>query len=419
MKTVISPGYLQGAVKAVPAKAYAHRILISAALCDAPTKIDNLFPSEDILATKTCLSALGAVFTDEDNGCTVLPVCRNSLNKEPAQLDCAESGSTLRFLLPVTAAIGKNAVFTGRGRLSERPLTPLLNVLRQASITVTGDSLPIQITGQLTGEKFITDGSLSSQYVTGMLLALAAMGGKRRLEVTGNKVSGSYIEMTEEILRAFGTEIAEDSVGYTVNGRLTSPKCISVEGDWSNAAFFLAAGVLGKSPVAVTNLTYPSLQGDSVFVDFLRKLGGRVKCAEGKVTAYPSVLIGSVFDCTDCPDLIPILAVTAAHAKGKTVINGVDRLRLKECDRLNAVTELLYSSGTECFYNNDALTVIGGTEKKPFFAKGYADHRIIMSAAILGLTCGCVIDDSAGVKKSYPHFFDDFSQLGGKYAHSV
>lgn len=416
MKTEIKKGNLSGTVCAVPSKAYAHRILICAALSDGPTEITGLFPSEDILATVSCLRACGAEIT-ENNGVTL--VIPPKEYRENALLDCSESGSTLRFLLPVAAALGINAEFHGHGRLPERPISELLDILKKGGVTADSDRLPLSLKGKLSGSDFVVDGSASSQFVTGMLLAVAAKGGGK-LTVKGKKVSGSYIDITIGVMEKFGAKIIRDNDGYTVicPKRLVSPKKINVEGDWSNAAFWLVAGVVGKYPICVKNLDMNSLQGDRKIVDYLKKMNAEIGTDGDAVTAFPSVLHGAELDCSDCPDLIPILSVAAALSDGTTAISGAERLKIKECDRLQAMLIMLKSAGIACHADGDKLIIEGG---KPsyFDGKGFADHRIIMSAAIFGLQNGCSIDDINGVKKSYPHFFEDFEKLGGKYGFTV
>lgn len=414
MKIRVEKGSLGGVIPAIPAKAYAHRILICAALSDAPTLVRGLYPSEDILTTKSCLQNLGARFEERPDGCLVVPPQKFA---ERAVLDCAESGSTLRFLLPLAATLGVNATFVGRGKLPERPLDELIGTLLKYGVKIDGDRLPLTTQGTMAGERFAIDGSISSQYVTGMLLSLAAMGGKRLLEVKGKRVSGSYIDITVEILRAFGAEVEQNDVGFSVcaPNRLRSPREITVEGDWSNAAFFLVAGAIGDKGVTVTGLNANSCQGDSAIVDVLTRMNADVTTDTDKITVKPSRLKGAKIDCSDCPDLAPILSVAAAHAEGETVISGAERLKLKECDRLSAIIDLMNACDVSTSAENDKLYILGG---QPSFCEAAcrADHRMIMSAAIMGSSCGATIDNADGVKKSYPDFFEDFSKLGGSYA---
>lgn len=412
MKLSVSRSALKGEISAVCAKAYAHRILICAALSDRPTSVGGLFPSEDIVATLSCLKSCGVTVENTPCGSLIIPP-KEFIRR--ARFDCAESGSTLRFLLPVAAALGIEGEFIGRGRLPERPIGELCDSLKTANVFFDSDKLPLKISGRLEGSVFKIDGSASSQYVSGMLLALAALGGTRQLNVQGKRVSGSYIDITIDVLRAFGVSVSSYENGFTVTApsKLRSPEQIFVEGDWSNSAFWLVAGVIGDNPIRVKGLNVSSVQGDRAIVDILKNMNADIVFDDG-VTAYPSALSGCVADCSDCPDLMPILSVAAAFAEGTTVLKGADRLKIKECDRLSATLNMLRAADIECSYGNDSLIIKGGAVKSADFIC-HADHRMIMSAAILAAQCGGSIDDATGVKKSYPHFFEDFKALGGIY----
>lgn len=413
MKTEVFPGAVGGGIAAVPSKAFAHRILICAAFSDRPTAVKGLYPSDDVNATKSCLAALGVGFEERLEDCLVVPPDKLSAD---AVLDCSESGSTLRFLLPVTAALGVKAAFTGKGKLPDRPLAGLAGALRRSGAEISSDALPLSVLRGITGRMLTVDGSVSSQYTTGMLLAMAASGGERELRVTGKRVSGSYIDITAEVLRAFGVTLTHTEQGFVTRcERLISPKSIEVEGDWSNAAFWLVAGATGKRVLSVSNLRYPSAQGDSAIADLLVEMNAKIEIRDGVVTAYPSRLKGIETDFSDCPDLAPVMSVAAAHAEGKSVFTGVSRLRYKECDRLNAIVKMLSACGISVAAEDDRLIIEGGSPERGL-CECFGDHRMIMSAAVMGLSCGCVIDDAAGVAKSYPNFFRDFESLGGKYA---
>ncbi len=415
MKTTVLKSSLSGRIAAVPAKTYAHRILICAALCDKPTLVTGLFDSEDIVATTECLQACGVTVVDLPEGRLIVPPKGFA---KSAVLDCAECGSTFRFMLPVAAALGIEASFVGRGRLPERPIGELLGALSAAGVSYSGDKLPFTSSGKLCGDEFEVDGSASSQFVTGTLLAMAALGGTKRLKVTGKRVSGSYINITLDVMKKFGVKVTATEDGFTVTSptKLRSPEKIAVEGDWSNSAFWLVAGAIGDTPITVCGLNASSVQGDRAVIDVLKKMNAKFVLDGDSVTALPSILTGCEADCSDCPDLMPILSVAAAFANGETVLRGADRLRIKECDRMQATLDMLRAVGTDCRYENDAIIINGKADIKrdcPNFVCR-ADHRMIMAATILATKCGGNLDDVAGVKKSYPHFFEDFKFLGGK-----
>ncbi|MBR1747392.1 MAG: 3-phosphoshikimate 1-carboxyvinyltransferase [Clostridia bacterium] len=412
-KAVISPGGLSGVVEAIPSKSYAHRILLCAALSDGETEIEGLYPSEDVLATIRCVRELGARI--DYDGKSKAVVAGPARANKGAIFDCGESGSTLRFLLPVAAAVGAEGTFFGRGRLPDRPLTDLTAALRAAGATFSSDRLPTELSGRLESGTITVDGSASSQYVSGLLIALSVFPERRTLRVIGRKVSESYIGITLSVLREFGVDWKKTSDGYEKGeGVLVTPRKILVEGDWSNAAFFLAAGAVGDGAVTVKGLRYPSAQGDSKVVDILRGFGAEVEQKRGEVTVRPSRVVGQSVDLKDCPDLGPILSVVAACAEGETVFNNVGRLKIKESDRLLSIIQTLRSSGIVAETDGEILCVKGG---KPSYADydGYGDHRMVMSEAILSLKSGGEIEGIRAVNKSYPDFFEDFSRLGGKY----
>lgn len=416
MKVTVYPGSLAGEIAAIPSKTYAHRILICAALSDGKTEISGLYPSKDVLATISCLNALGVKTELDGDKCVVYPA--DFLPE--AKLDCDESGSTLRFLLPLVASMGVKAEFVGRGKLPTRPMRPLIDALAPHGVRFDRDFLPIRVDGAIEGEDFTVDGSLSSQYVTGMLFALAAMGGKRTLRLTGKEVSSGYIDVTIEVLRAFGVKVTKQKNVILVDAptKLVSPGKITVEGDWSNASYFLTAGVVGKNPVTVTGLKYPSAQADSAIVDILMRMGAKIVVGNNEVTAYPSELCGTNINVSDCPDSAPILSIAAAHAAKETVFINTDRLKIKECDRQNAIVQNLRKCGINAKIEEDKIIVKGGKIAYSELS-GFCDHRMIMSAAVLLLDKGGTIDSVDAVDKSYPTFFEDMKKLGGKYDFSI
>ena len=416
MKITVRPGSLAGKIAAIPSKTYAHRILICAALSDGKTEISGLYLSRDVLATINCLNALGVKTELDGDKCIVYP----AEFLPEAKLDCEESGSTLRFLLPLVASMGVKAEFVGRGKLPTRPMRPLIDALTPCGGIFDRDLLPIRTGGAIKGEVFTIDGSLSSQYVTGMLFALAAMGGKKTLNIVGKEVSSSYIDVTIEVLRAFGVKVTRQKNVILVDApeRLLSPGKMTVEGDWSNASYFLTAGVVGGDPVTVTGLKYPSAQADSAIVDILRRMGAKMVVGDNEVTAYPSELCGTDIDVSDCPDSALILSVAAAHAEGETVFINTDRLKIKECDRQNAIVQNLQKCEINAKIEEDKIIVKGGKIARSDLS-GFCDHRMIMSAAVLSLDEGGTIDDIDAVDKSYPTFFEDMKKLGGKYDLSI
>ena len=409
-------GTLSGNVQVPPSKSVAHRMLICAALADEPCSIACRSVNRDMEATAACLNALGAYITYTDGRFNVTPI--KNINKGKL-LDCGESGSTLRFLLPVAAALGADAIFTGQGRLPERPLSPLYEEMTAHGIRMSKNGrMPLSCQGILPAGNYTIDGGVSSQFISGLLMALPLTGADSTITVTGKLESASYIELTINALKQFGIEIQKNANGYSIPGeqRYSIPSAmIAVEGDWSAAAFWLVAGAAGSKSITCTGIDYESsAQGDRRIVDVLRSMGANIITGKNNITAIPSGLTAGTFDCADIPDLVPIMAVAAAKAQGTTVFNNIKRLRIKESDRVQSILELLSGTGICAYATENSLTVTGG----PAHGMQYdpnGDHRMAMAATILASVKNVIITikDSECTAKSYPAFFDDFNALGG------
>lgn len=409
-------GTLQGAVTPPPSKSQAHRLLICAALGSSPCTIECASVNDDIVATMRCLNALGADISYSDGVFVVNPVKAVKC----AVLDCGESGSTLRFLISVAAVLGADATFVGSGKLPQRPMSQLCDLLASNGIGFerhSVDELPVTCKGVLQGGKFSLPGNISSQYLTGLLFALPLAGVDSEIEVTGTMTSTSYIAMTLEALRIAGIVIERAGNIFKIKGNqhYNMPSRVFVEGDWSSAAFWVVAGVIGKQPLTICGMNTESLQGDSYIIEHLRSMGAFINVDENKVFAMPSHLFGAELDCTDTPDLLPVLSVAAAVAQGTTTFTGVGRLRFKESDRLAAMKDVLGKFGITSYIGEDSFTVIGGEPVAGEPVGSFGDHRIAMSAAVMSTVAKgvTVIDGAECVAKSYPTFFDDFALLGG------
>ena len=410
-------GILSGAVMPPPSKSQAHRLLICAALATEPCTIVCSALNDDIVATMNCLNALGADIKYGDGVFTVLPV---KLQKG-ATLNCGESGSTLRFLLSVAAALGADATFVGAGKLPQRPNGALCDALALHGIEFekqTPDAeLPLTCRGSLAAGNYSLPGNISSQYLTGLLFALPILEQESTIEITDGLTSASYVDMTIDAVRRAGITISNKGNIYEIKGRQQYhlPQRTVVEGDWSAAAFWLVAGVIGKHPITVQGINYDSLQGDRCIVDHLRKMGAFIEIADNRVVAFPSQLFGTDLDCMDTPDLVPILAVAAAAASGSTEFYNVGRLRYKESDRLAAMQKTLAAFGIASSVGEDTFTVYGGTPVAKSAVDSFGDHRIAMSAAILSTIADgeTIILGAECVAKSYPSFYDHFLVLGG------
>ena len=420
MDVKVNPGRLSGTVKAIPSKSQAHRALICAALADKPTRIECESESDDIAATVECMSALGASIQREQGGYLVKPLKREE-KEETVSLHCGESGSTFRFLLPIVGALGRKTSYILKGRLSQRPLSPLYEELIRCGCKLSPQgSVPFLSSGQLVSGSYSLDNVVSSQFISGLLFALPLLDGDSELHLNGRPESFPYVELTMVMLETFGIQIEYNGAVFSIPGRQTyrSPGLLCVEGDWSNAAFWLGAGTLcaETNNITCTGLDLQSKQGDKAVLDILARFGARLKRGESSVTVYGGKLRGIEIDAKDVPDLVPILAVVGAAAEGTTVIRNAGRLRVKESDRLAAVTDVLRGLGADVSETEDGLVINGKASLKGGGeASSWGDHRIAMSAAIAATVCSepLVILGAEAVNKSYSGFFDDLRLLGG------
>lgn len=388
MDITIYPKKLSGTVTAIPSKSQAHRLLICAAFANTPTTLICPQTNEDIEATVGCLNTLGAGITRTEDGYRVNPV---QALPESAVMDCRESGSTLRFLLPVVGALGVNTTFQLSGRLPSRPLSPLWEEMeRMGCLLSRPTENTLRCTGRLTAGNYSISGNVSSQFITGLLFALALIPGDSHLEITGKIESKPYINMTKQALFVFGE-----------HAPFRSPGTITVEGDWSNGAFFLAAKAMGN-PICVQGLSPDSPQGDLACEKILKDM-----------TDFVNI------DASQIPDLVPILAVAASASKGGEFYNA-GRLRLKESDRIESVAAMLRAFGAAVSTSADSITV-KPAEFHSCTVDAAGDHRIAMAAAI-GATVATgpvTILDAHCVSKSYPSFWEVYKELGGNYVEHI
>lgn len=408
----ITGGRLSGVAGSIPSKSVAHRALICAALADSPTQVSLIVNNEDIKATIGCLRAMGAEINVGAESVLVKPI---NGDNEFVELECFESGSTLRFLLPVAAALMAKSVFSGRGKLPSRPISGLKAALEQNGAEFSGQNLPFAVSGKLHAGTYNIEGDVSSQYISGLLMALPLLEGDSRIHLTSPLCSEPYVLMTMDMLSQFGIVVKRGEAGFLVPGRQTfrSPKTLSVDGDWSAAAFFLAGGAI-SGDVTVNDLRMDSLQGDKAVVEILRNFGAEVIIREDSVRVRKAPLKACLVDVSAIPDLFPILAVIASCAEGKTVLYNAKHLRHKESDRLKSVAAMINSLGGIVAEYPDKLEIIG-TALSGGTVEAFGDHRIVMSAAIAASICGgeTTIHGAEAIGKSYPGFFGDFSRLGG------
>ena len=416
MKRTIIPGARTGRVRIPASKSQAHRLLICAALGEEKTDVVCDGISADIAATAKCLSALGAGIEQTETGFFVSPI--QKVPEGRCDLYCGESGSTLRFLLPVVGALGAQAVFHREGRLPQRPLAPLDGVLRVHGMELFEDGDLLLCGGQLAAGAYEIAGNVSSQYISGLLMALPRLAGESTLSVTGPLESAAYVAMTEDALQLSKLTIPKMGAMWAIPGqqRCHLPERTVVEGDWSNTAFFLCMGALSKEGVTVEGLNLQSSQGDRGVLDVLRAFGAEVSEHGGAVTVKSGKLRGVTIDASPIPDLIPVLSVVASVAEGETRVENAYRLRLKESDRLASTANLLRALGGQAEEKEDGLVITGVSALHGGEVETHNDHRLAMSAATAACaaTGEITVDNDGCVAKSYPRFWEDFSSLKGE-----
>lgn len=410
MKVTITPHKLTGTIEAIPSKSHAHRVLIAQRLAQlAGGSVSLQIPSfsKDIEATKACLAAL-----DED----------------APRLDCNESGSTIRFMIPVTMALKETATFIGSGKLPQRPLSPLKEEMEAHGCTFemtgnVGDDVEIcTINGRLKAGDYHLAGNVSSQFITGLLFALPILDGDSTLALTTKLESAGYVDLSLDVLRAFGITIEETTndegfIVYNIPGGQTyvEPEGMRIQGDWSNASFWLAAGALGDG-ITCTGLDMNSSQRDKEFVNVLMDMGADVTIDGDAITVARGSGLNSIsYSIAQTPDMAPILAVVMASADGISHAKDAARLKIKESDRLMTIYETISDLGGDIMLGDDSFKVYGNPTMTGGVVSSYNDHRIAMAAAIASCICEepVIIEDAQAVNKSYPNFYEDFAALGG------
>jgi 3-phosphoshikimate 1-carboxyvinyltransferase len=432
-----------GTIRAVVSKSQAHRLLICAALSSKESQVVCPETNNDIDATVRCLNALGADIVNDGGVFSVRPVTAPVVGER--LLDVGESGATLRFMLPVACALGADAIFHMHGRLPARPLSPLYEELMAHGCALSPYGMnPLHTSGHLKSGSYTMPGNISSQFISGLMFALPLISGDSVIKITGEIESKPYVDMTIAALNKYGVIIKPGHHGYIIRGKqhYTSKETVNIEGDWSNAAFWLSAGALtacagrgrevtdaigdsvntsaagsisGAPDITVTNLNHASLQGDKSILKILERFGARVEVSKESARVKSGFLKGIDIDAGDIPDLVPILAAVASVADGKTTIYNAGRLRAKESDRLKTVTETLAALGADITEAQESLVINGKKQLVGGTVSAHGDHRIAMTAAVASTVCSgpVIIKDAEAVNKSYPGFFRDFAALGG------
>ena len=410
------PQKLGGDLACMPSKSMSHRLAIGAILA-GNSNVERIGLSEDIEATLSAMCALG--FEHFELRGNTLRVGSVSRIHEPRVVDCSESGSTLRFLIPL-GMDGEETRFTGRGRLMQRSMRIYEDISPAQRIVFQQQNDEIYVKGKLSYGLFPVRGDISSQFISGLLFALPMLRGDSVIQLSTHLESKAYVDLTIDALARFGVEIAwptEQSI-YIAGNQAYQPADVCVEGDFSHAAFWLVAGVLGRGS-RVTNLRHDSLQGDRAILKILQQMGAKIETIPDGYQAYPSELHGCEIDVSQVPDLVPILSVAACAAQGTTRIYHAARLRDKECDRLAAMASELAALGADIEESEDELK-IRGNPQKPLVGgacHGHRDHRVVMSLAIAASLCEkkIKISNAWSVKKSAPDFWNEYAEMGGRF----
>ncbi len=416
---VIHPGMLRGTVSVPPSKSIAHRAIIAAALTGEDCIIENVVMSDDITATVGCMRALGAKCRVNTKSMTVNISGKKTYKvRNMLVLDCFESGSTLRFLMPLALGRGVPVKFVGRGRLMRRPLVPYFDIFRKKGIRFETGEDYIIIDGSLKSGEYGLAGNISSQFITGLLFALPLLEGDSEISVSGKCESKGYIDLTIDILKKFGVEIENKNYRhFKIKGGQKYKSCgeLKVEADYSQAAFFLVADAIGCG-VECMNLNPDSLQGDRAILDIIRQAGGRiVKGPNGGLMAKKTaVMHGITIDAADIPDLVPISAVLCSFLNGESRIINAGRLRIKESDRLKAISTELARLGVDIRETTDGLVIKGRDLLESNVCSSWNDHRIAMAIAIAACRSEgevSITGAEQAVQKSYPDFFRVYDRL--------
>ncbi len=406
----ITPHPLSGRAVMPPSKSAAHRNLICAALCKEESRITPHCSSEDIKATVGALRAIGAEICEDSSGYTA----KSGNVPEKARLDFNESGSTARFIMPIAAALGINAACTGRGRLPERPMKLLTHQMREHGVSVDSDKLPITVSGKMTAGKFTFSGNVSSQYITGLMLAAPLLEGETEIELSSPLQSVGYVDMTISAMERFGVRVERTEQGFKIEaGESYKAQCVETEGDWSTAAFFMSAAAIGGD-VEISGLDFASRQGDMAALDVFAAFGADITLRDDVLHIKKGDLRGITVNAENIPDMVPAIAATAAFARGETVIKGAERLRIKESDRIKTTAAALRALSVEVTETDDGMIIKGGKVKGGVI-DGANDHRIVMAFSVAAAYAEgeSVISGAEAVRKSYPEFYESFRKLEG------
>lgn len=414
-----SGGALNGTVNIPPSKSAAHRAILCAALADGRSTLSPIELSNDMYATIGAIKALGAK-ADFNSGVLTIDGIGGALDneaKEPVEINCIESGSTVRFIIPIASAVGINGKFTGEGSLLTRPLGLYSELLPQAGVECQSNNgcLPLVCKGRLKSGEYKIRGDISSQFITGMLLALPLCEGDSKIILTTELQSSAYVDMTVCCMADFGVKVERTDYGWSIKGgQHYQSREYTVEGDWSQAGFFLCAGALG-SELTLRGLRMDSVQGDMAAVELFLNFGADITEKNGNLIVRKGSLKAQHINAEQIPDLVPCLAVCAALCEGTTIIDHAERLHIKESDRLVSTAQLINALGGKAEAMSDGLKIEGVSSFTGGKVNGFNDHRTVMSTAIAALAASgeVSVTHPFSINKSYPSFFDVYNSLGG------
>ncbi len=417
MDVIIKPSKLSGEVVIPPSKSLSHRAIIAASLAKGKSKISNVMFSNDILATISGMEAMGAKITKYDN---YLEIEGSNVIRKNSEIDANESGSTLRFLIPIALTISEAITFIGHNNLVNRPLDTFFEIFDEQNIKYEKPNdtyLPLKCSGSLKAGEYKIRGDISSQFITGLLFSLPLLDGTSKIILTTPLESLGYIDLTIDILNMFGVKIINNNYEeFIIEGNQEYKPCdYEIEGDFSQAAFFLVADTMGAN-VSLKAMNINSHQGDKKILEDIKSMGGKIEYKDGKLKALPSKTKGAILDFKQTPDLGPALSVLALNSKGDTEFINAGRLRIKESDRISSVKEELEKLGVEIVENPDGMTILGPNDIIGGTLDPHNDHRLRMAFSMLcQIATGDIkIINAECVKKSYPHFFKDLESIGGK-----
>lgn len=417
MKVKIYPSSIHGTLAIPSSKSMAHRALICASLAQGTSVLSGITSSKDIEATISCMQALGAKIEMKDGNYIVQGTDLSDLKKETI-CNCHESGSTLRFLIPVASLTNQKITFKGQGRLMERPMDIYKDLFDKQELFFTQNQEGIQIQGSLKPDCYVIPGHISSQFISGLLFTLPLLDKDSTITVQEPYESKSYVDLTLQMLQKFGITITQDKNTYFIPGHQRyKAQSVHVEGDYSQMAFFSVLAAL-QNKLTLTNMDIDSRQGDKVILDFLKQAGAHVVKDSKQISIEHHLLQEQTIDLADCPDLGPILCVLASFCSGTTQCIHAKRLRIKESDRIEAMETELRKWGVEISSTEDTITIHGkkSYDTRNVIIHGHNDHRIVMAMTVFGLCADvpCIIEDAQAITKSYPTFFEDIQKIHGK-----